>query len=154
MEVTPIPMESLAELLSLQMESGGIARLVVTGSSMHPTLRHRKDAVFLRPVERELRRGDLILYRRKNGRFVLHRIISRPNGDMFFCAGDNQWQKERVTTAQVLGVTDGFIRDGKIYSEDNRGYRLWVNLWLFLFPLRRPVLTLRRFLGRIRRYIH
>ena len=154
MEIAPIPMESLAELLSVQMESGGIARLVVTGSSMHPTLRHCKDAVFLRPLQRELERGDVILYRRKNGRFVLHRIISKPKGDVFFCSGDNQWQKERVTTTQVLAVTDGFIRKKKEVSEDDLRYRLWVSIWLFLFPVRRPILALRRFLGRIRRHIH
>lgn len=154
MEITPIPMEALAELLSLQMESGGVARLVVTGNSMHPTLRHRKDAVFLRPVERELRRGDLILYRRKNGRFVLHRIVSKPKEGVFFCAGDNQWQRETVTVAQVLALTDGFIRKGKIYKEDNCGYRLWVALWLIILPLRRPILALRRFFGHIRRRIH
>ena len=154
MEITPIPMESLAELLSLQMESGGVARLVVTGSSMHPTLRHRKDAVFLRSVERELKRGDLILYRRANGRFVLHRIVSKPKGDMFFCAGDNQWQKETVTASQVVAVTDGFIRNNKPCREDDWRYRLWVAFWIVLLPVRRPILVLRRFFGRIRKAIH
>lgn len=154
MEVTPVPMESLAELLSLQMESGGVARLVVTGSSMHPTLRHRRDAVFLRSVERELKRGDLILYRRANGRFVLHRIVSKPKGDMFFCAGDNQWQREVVTASQVLAITDGFVRNKKNYAEDNLFYRSWVSFWIMLLPVRRPILSLRRCLGRIRKAIH
>lgn len=154
MEIAPIPMEALAELLCLQMESGGVARLVVTGSSMHPTLCHRRDAVILRPVERGLKRGDIILYRRESGRFVLHRIISNPKRDIFFCSGDNQWQKEQVTISQVLAVTDGFIRNKKKVKEDDPGYRLWVNTWLFLFPVRRPILALRRFLGRICRYIH
>lgn len=154
MEITPIPMESLAELISLQMQNGGVARLIVTGSSMHPTLRHRKDAVFLRPVERELKRGDLILYRRANGRFVLHRIVSKPQGDAFFCAGDNQWQKEMVTASQILAVTDGFVRKGKMYRENHFLYRLWVAFWIAMLPVRRPILALRRRLGRIRRSIH
>ena len=153
-EVTTIPMESLAELLSLQLESGGLTRLVVTGSSMHPTLRHRKDAVFLRPVQRPLRRGDLILYRRANGAFVLHRIVSKVKGDRFICSGDNQWQKEVVTAQQVLAITEAFIRKGKRYSVDHLGYRAWVAFWLFMFPVRRPIIALRRRLGRIRRSIH
>lgn len=154
MEITPIPMASLAELLSLQMESGGLARLIVTGSSMHPTLRHCKDAVFLRPVDRELKRGDVILYRRASGRFVLHRIVSKPKGDAFICSGDNQWQKETVEISQVMAVTDGFIRKVKAYGEDNPLYRLWIAVWVFLFPVRRPLLAFRRYLGRIRRHIH
>lgn len=151
MELTAIPMESLAELLLLQMENGGVARLIVTGNSMYPTLRHRKDTVFLRPAARALERGDLILYRRQDGAFVLHRIVTRPRKNVFFCAGDNQWRREPVNADQVLAVADGFIRKGKTYKENNCGYRLWVAVWLLLLPLRRPILAFRRFLGRIRR---
>ena len=154
MEITAIPMEELAKLLSLQMESGGLARLVVTGSSMYPTLRHRKDAVFLRPVEGTLKRGDLILYRRANGQFVLHRIVTRPKNGAFICSGDNQWEKEAVDATQVIAVVDGFVRKGKIYQENHAGYRLWVAVWLLLFPVRRPILALRRCLGRVRKLIH
>lgn len=154
MQISSIPMEDLAELLSLQMESGGVARLVVTGSSMHPTLRHRRDVVFLRPVSGDLKKGDLILYRRKNGMYVLHRIVSKPKEGAFLCCGDNQWEKEPVTGAQVLAVTDGFIRKGKTYREDHRGYRIWVGVWLLLLDVRRPILAIRRFLGRLRKAIH
>lgn len=154
MQISPIPMEDLTELLSLQMESGGVARLVVTGSSMYPTLRHRKDTVFLKPISKPLNRGDLILYRRNNGQYVLHRIVSKPKNGAFICCGDNQWQKEPVTESQVIAVTDGFVRKGKSYGEDHFGYRAWVWVWLLLFPFRRPILALRRVCGRLRKQIH
>lgn len=149
MKISNIPMESLAEILFLQMESGGKARLVVTGWSMHPTFRNRKDVVFLIPVSRELKKGDLILYQRKSGQYVLHRIVSRPKNGAFICCGDNQWEKEPVTLEQVIAVTDGFIRGGKEFPENTRGYRLWVSFWLMLFPVRRPILAVRRLLGRL-----
>lgn len=151
MQVASIPMDSLAEILQLQMDTGGIARLVVTGSSMYPTLRHHKDVVFLTPVKRELKRGDLILYQRLSGQYILHRIVSRPKDGKFICAGDNQWEKEPVEATQVVALVDGFLRRGKKYSERHFGYRLWVGSWIVLFPLRRPLIKLRRFLGRIRR---
>ena len=147
MQVSTIPMESLAEILSLQLESGGRARLVVTGDSMYPTLRHRKDVVYLNPVSRKLERGDLILYKRKSGQYVLHRIVSKPKNGAFICCGDNQWEKEPMTEQQVVAIADGYIRNGKECRENT--FR--VNLWIFLFPVRRPLLAMRRFFGKLRR---
>ena len=151
MQISTIPMESLAEILSLQMESGGTARLVVTGNSMYPTLRHRKDVVHLVPASKPLKKGDLILYQRENGQYVLHRIVSNPKNGNFICCGDNQWEKEPVSQKQVIAVTDGFIRGGKTYKNTFLYHRLWVGLWTCLFPVRRPLLALRRMLGRLRR---
>jgi len=151
MQVASIPMESLAELLQLQLDTGGRARLVVTGDSMHPTLRHRKDVVYLAPITRELGRGDLILYRRASGQYILHRIVSRPKDGKFICCGDNQWQKEPVERTQAIAIVNGFVRRGKEYSVTHFGYRCWVGFWVILFPLRYPILGTRRFLGRVRR---
>ena len=147
MQLSTIPMESLAEILSLQLESGGRARLVVTGDSMYPTLRHRKDVVYLNPVSRKLERGDLILYKRNSGQYVLHRIVSKPKNGAFICCGDNQWEKEPMTEQQVVAIADGYIRNGKECRENT--FR--VNLWIFLFPVRRPLLAMRRFFGKLRR---
>ena len=151
MQISTIPMESLAEILSLQMESGGTARLVVTGGSMYPTLRHRKDVVHLTPVVKPLKRGDLVLYKRKNGQFVLHRIVSKPKNGEFICCGDNQWKKEPVAEEQVIAIVDGFVRKEKNFKETSPSYRLWVGVWTALFPVRRPLLAIRRRLGRLRR---
>ena len=150
MQLTTIPMESLAELLTVQLDNGGFSRLVVTGNSMYPTLRHRQDAVNLVPVTRDLKRGDLILYRRENGQFILHRIVSKPKNGQFICCGDNQWEKEPVNRQQVVALVNGFVRGGKSCAETDRTYRLWVGAWIFVFPLRRPLLALRHMLGRLR----
>lgn len=151
MQVAAIPMESLAEILQLQMDTGGVARLVVTGDSMYPTFRHRKDVVYLTPVQRELKRGDLILYQRSSGQYILHRIVSHPKDGKFICSGDNQWEKEPVEASQVVALVDGFVRGGKRFAERHFGYRVWVGIWVLLLPVRRPIIKLRRFLGRIRR---
>lgn len=149
MQLATIPMESLAEILQLQLDTGGIARLVVTGHSMYPTLRHRKDVVYLAPLNRTLKRGDLILYKRASGQYILHRIVSHPKDGKFICSGDNQWQKETVEEKQVVALVDGFVRGGKKYEMRNLGHRIWVGFWVLVFPIRRPILKLRRFLGRI-----
>lgn len=151
MQISSVPMESLAQILALQMESGGVARLVVTGDSMYPTFRNRKDVVYLSSDAAKLKKKDLILYKRDSGQYVLHRIVSRPKGGSFICCGDNQWEKEPVNSRQVIAVVTGFRRKGKEQTPKTVSYRLWVDLWVGLFPLRRPLLALRRWLGRIRR---
>ena len=71
-----IPMASLAELIQLQLEKGGRATLTVTGVSMYPMLRNCVDKVVLIPITGRQKKGDIIFYRRDNGQYILHRIIS------------------------------------------------------------------------------
>lgn len=151
MELSAVSMESLMPVLRLQLENGGRAPLVVTGISMLPTLRHCRDMVELVPLTRPLCRGDLILYQRSNGAYVLHRIVKKPENDRLICSGDNQWEPEDVQTQQVIALVDTYIRDGKRVPVQKLSCRMWVGFWVFLFPVRKPFLKLRRGIGRLRR---
>lgn len=145
-----IPMEALSELLLLQMEKGGRAHLTVTGGSMLPMLRPSRDAVELIAPTGERKKGDIILYRRASGAFVLHRIIALKDGG-YICCGDNQAEKEPVAPEQMLAVVDGYIRKGKKRRIDGFGYRLYKGLWVGAFPLRRLYIAIRRPLGKLYR---
>lgn len=147
-----IPMESLAELIMLQLKERGRASLTVTGNSMYPMLCNCRDQVELIPVSYRQEEKDIILYRRDNGRYILHRIISLTR-DGYICCGDNQSKKEFVRHDQLLAVVDGFTRNDKQYTLRHPGYRLYAAVWVGLFPIRRYLLALRRRLGRLRRKI-
>lgn len=151
MELSAVSMESLMPVLRLQLENGGRAPLVVTGISMLPTLRHCRDMVELIPPPRALRRGDLVLYQRADGAYILHRIITKPRDGRFCCSGDNQWEPEAVQADQVIALADTYIRDGKRIPVQTLSCRLWVGFWVFLFPVRKPFLKLRRAVGRWRK---
>lgn len=144
-------MEELGGLLELQLREGGPAALTVTGFSMMPMLRHRRDMVWLTRLEREPRKGDLLLYRRPDGRYVLHRVVRVEGWTDCVCCGDNDCRPERVRREDVVGVVCGFCRNGKRYTVRDWRYLLYVRLWTGLFPLRRPLLRARRQLGRWRR---
>ncbi len=144
------PMEQLYELMLPQLEGGGSVRLTVSGSSMHPMLRHRLDTVVLKACD-AVARGDLIFYRREDGRFVLHRIVRVKMAEEFVCSGDNQYEPERVMRQQVIAKMTEFTRAGKVYRADHAGYRLYVAIWVWMFPVRRPFLAVRRMLGKLRR---
>lgn len=151
MERRSIPMEELMPVLQLQMEQGGQAFLTVTGSSMLPMVTPHRDRVWLVPCPEQLRCGDVILYRRDNGQYVLHRIVrlSQP----MICCGDNQWKAEAVRPDQAIALVTAFDRDGKHYTTHAWTYRLYVLMMTRLFFMRRAYIAVRRRLGRIRRYL-
>lgn len=147
MQTVTVPMESLAEIIQLQLEKGGKATLTVTGSSMLPMLREHRDSVIL-VVPSQQKKGDIVLFRRENGRYILHRIISVTE-DGYLCSGDNQAILESVSKEQIVAVVDGFTRKGRVYSLAEPGYRLYQAVWANLFFLRRPYIWVRRRLGRL-----
>lgn len=149
MHVQKIPMKELAELILLQLENSGKATLTVTGHSMLPTLRERRDSVILKIPDAKQKIGEIILYLRENGQYVLHRIIDMDEGG-YICSGDNQVMREPVTHSQVLAVVTGITRKGKIYSVDSLAGRLYRVFWVGMFPLRKYYIALRRPLGRLR----
>lgn len=150
MQIQRMPMASLIELLLLQLEKSGSTRLTVTGNSMQPMLCHGRDSVNLVPAGERQKRGQIILYRRDNGQYVLHRIVAvRPDG--YLCCGDNQTQKETVRQDQLLAVVDGFTRKGKQIPETHPGYRFYKGLWLGCYPLRAGYVWMRKTAGRILR---
>lgn len=85
---TVSPEELMPEYIEL-LKSGAELPLTVSGSSMIPFLAPGRDSVVLRGIDRELRRGDIVFYRRKDGRYILHRLYS-VDGDKLWFVGDAQ----------------------------------------------------------------
>ena len=149
MQTVKVPMESLAEIIQLQLERGGKASLTVTGNSMRPMLMNQRDTVTL-ITPGTLQKGDVVLFKRSCGAYVLHRIIKKTQ-DGYICCGDNQAIHEPVCRDQMIAVVDGFVRNGKFYTTATPLYRLYTAVWMRLFSLRRLYYICRRRLGRIRR---
>ena len=107
------------------------------GVSMLPLLRQGKDLFTVRKKGRErCRAGDVVLYRRPPDQYVLHRVIKvRP--DDYVILGDNCINREYgITDDDILGVMTGFIRDGREYTLNHTGYRLYTFLWMHTIRLR------------------
>ena len=117
--------------------------------SMLPMLRQGRETVIRAPVSGKLNAGDLALYRRENGMYVLHRVIKVAEEGYRFC-GDNQAQLETVTREQLKAVVAGYIRKGKEYRGNGLGDRLYRWCQVHLFGTRTYYIALRRKLGRLR----
>lgn len=149
MQTVQIPMEELMKVVQLQLSTAGRANLAVTGCSMLPMLRQGRDQVILTPVNGDLKPGDIALYQRENGMYVLHRVIRVTANGYRFC-GDNQAQLETVTREQLKAVVAGYIRKGKEYRGNGLGDRLYRWCQVHLFGTRTYYIALRRKLGRLR----
>lgn len=121
-------------------------RLIYTnvGDSMMPLLRENRDLMVIeRKPQGRMRKYDAILYRRPNGKYIMHRILKVRKDDYILC-GDNRWQRETgVQDDWILGVLTAVIRDGKEISVKDWRYRLYVHLWCDLFYLRGGILWLK-----------
>lgn len=152
MQKRVVPMKALAELIALQLKDGGRAELTVTGCSMLPMLHDRRDSVTLIPVTAQQKPGDVILYRRESGQYVLHRIIDM-DADGYICSGDNQIMREPVAHSQLLAVVEAFTRNGKHYTVSSPGYRVYTGIWVRFFFARKQIAWLLQLLGKVRRKI-
>ena len=123
------------------------------GYSMYPLFVPGRDEAVVAPADlQQLKRGDVVLYRRDESILVLHRIWKRKE-DGFYLVGDNQKEIEGpLRPDQMKGILVQVIRKGQQFSTKNRIYRLLAALWLRLRPIR-PVLShavarCKRFLGK------
>ena len=102
-------------MMKEQLAAGKQIRFMPRGISMLPMLRQGIDSVILSPVSGKLKKYDLPLYQRENGKYVLHRIIKA--GETYTCRGDNQFVNENgIRQNQMIALVTGFTRGEKEYS--------------------------------------
>ena len=150
-----VGMVSLSPLIEEILQGGGTVELTVTGNSMWPMLCHGVSRVRLAPIH-TLKKGDLPLYRRQNGAYVLHRILAIRSGGSYTCCGDHQWQlEEGLERAQMLAVVTDFCRKGDQWvSVKDRKYRLYTRVWMAVRPLRRFIFAAWRRWRALRKSLH
>lgn len=142
----------MADLLPLMEEALAAGKSVTfspMGISMLPMLRQGVDTVRLSPIQGKLSKYDLPLYRRDNGKFVLHRIVEV--GETYTCMGDNQVDPEPgLRPDQMIAVVTAFTRGDREIPVTSPGYRLYCRIWVGAAPLRKFV---RRVKNRLKRML-
>ena len=108
----------------------------VSGTSMCPFL-HPGDTVYLEPVPKALHPGDIVLFRRRSGQYILHRIIKKASGSTVLIAGDNQTALEPVDAAtQIVAYVSSATRKGRSITVQSPTWLFYSILWRWLRPLR------------------
>lgn len=111
--------------------------LVITGNSMSPFLIHGRDTVYLSRLTRPVRRGDMLLYRRENGSYVLHRVY-RALPESLTMIGDAQTVLEPgIRREQVIAIVTRVERKGKQLGPGSFWWGFFEKIWIRIIPLRK-----------------
>ena len=117
---------------------------------MRPLFKTHRDVVVISSPKGELRKYDVALYPRWDGRCVLHRVVGVKD-DVYLIRGDNTYKLERVPKSRVIGVMTAFNRKGKQYDLSEFSYRFYSRFWNFIYPIRYLVWIAKRVLSKIKR---
>ena len=94
--------------------SGAAFPLVVSGDSMEPFLHPGRDSVMLSAVgEGRVRRGDILLFGRGDGSFVLHRVYHANSCGVWFIGDAQSFVEGPIPRERIFARVTGVIRRGK-----------------------------------------
>ena len=131
------------------LEELGYAVVPTVGNSMLPILQEGKCMVQVIRIEGQpLQEGDVVLYRRKNGAYILHRIMRKIEEDTFLVCGDHQWRlEEEIQKEQIIAVMQGFLKNGHYVDDNTWWYRIYKIIWNRNLLIRRCCLAFLRLSG-------
>ncbi len=128
-----------------ELKRGNTITYFTIGVSMRPLLIERKTHVYIEPLkidddenlsERPPADNDIILYVRKNGTYVLHRLIKQDER-YYYMRGDNTFGLEPILKEQAIGRVKRIFRKGRyIEVESNKWYNFYVWMWRINYPIR------------------
>lgn len=121
--------------LERELLSGRPMVTLTSGDSMEPLLYHQSTRVVVMKAQGDLQKGDLPMYKRPSGKFVIHRII-RTDEEAYYTRGDHQYGLEKVPKEWVLGVVTEIYRKKRHFSVNHIGYRWYVTVWNTIYPIR------------------
>lgn len=130
---TGLLLEQYRELL----QTAECLPLQVTGSSMTPFLIPKRDSVMLSALRTVPKKGDIILYRRSSGGYVLHRVYARQRDGRYSMVGDGQQQIERdISREQMFAIVTQARRKGRVQQPGCFWWEFFARIWIRILPLR------------------
>lgn len=128
--------DQLFPLIKELLTANKTVRLKVRGNSMYPFIRSDLDDITLEHADFDaVKKGDIVLIKRRNGAYVLHRVC-KITADAFYMVGDAQQDLEGpLYPEQLLAKGVSIVRNGRELRCDAWG--MWLAAWIWL--LARPV---------------
>ena len=135
---TKIYLSFLKEMIEQNMD----VSIVISGNSMSPFLVNQPDVIYLIKINTKLKKGDLVLYQRLSGQYVVHRIVKVKKSG-YYLAGDNQIAIEGpILDKQIFGLVTKVKRKGKWIEAGNFWWEFFEHVWVYLLPWRMIILKI------------
>jgi len=153
-EVKKIKSSEIFPLIKELLNDGRKAWITVTGMSMYPFLREDKDCVELSSAcITSIKRGDIVLIKRVSGEYILHRVLYKKK-EYFYIIGDaQQWIEGPLKPEQLIAVVTAVKRKNHQFTCQSKWWKLLVDLWLNIIPLRHLALKGIRVIVKIKKII-
>ncbi len=147
MEPRIVDIDAYMPVLRELLAQGQSVSLTVTGESMSPFLRHGRDQIRLAAVTAPPQRGDMVFFRRRNGQYIMHRVLRRMPDGNYAIIGDGQQQVESpIAPEQIFAVVTQVCRKGVRLGPESFWWRFFAGPWLTLLPLRPLLRRMARFI--------
>lgn len=115
----------------------------VAGGSMTPFLIDG-DTVYLGLPDTPIKRGDIVLYTRSTGRYILHRVYRVNKDGSFIMVGDAQMELEYLPGREQIHARVTLAKHkGKLNRPGGLRWRFYRHIWLWLLPHRHRLMHLR-----------
>ena len=147
MEPRIMDIDAYMPVLQELLAQGQSVSLTVTGESMSPFLRHGRDQIRQAAVTAPPKRGDMVFFRRRNGQYIMHRVLRRMPDGNYAIIGDGQQQVEApIAPEQIFAVVTQVCRKGTWIGPEAFWWRFFAGPWLTLLPLRPLLRRMARFI--------
>lgn len=115
-----VQFSDIVPLIEEKLNQGQTVTFSPSGVSMLPMLKAGRDTVHLIAAQGEIKKYDVVFFKREDGSFVLHRVIKV--GETYDIVGDNQLYAEiGIKKEQIIGVVASYERNGKTFSAKGVG---------------------------------
>ena len=117
------------ELLLDVLNECGTIRLPVQGRSMQPFLKEGRDSAVLNLPDGNIKKGDIVVYKRKNAYFM-HRIVDVQKNTVSIM-GDNEINPDNgVEKSNIVAVVNEIRRDGKTINKNDFLWKFYSDVYI------------------------
>ena len=124
----PVALKNILPVIDEMLYSGGKVTFTTNGASMQPILKSGDSVTLIKA--NEYKKGDVVLFRKEDGKFILHRII-RIRGNEVLTQGDSLSSiDEPIDKSKILGKAIAFIGENKTVYENEPSYKLYKLIYM------------------------
>ena len=144
-QIKKTDIEAILPVILEKIKEGGSVKLKISGFSMYPLVASRRDSVLLTEAD-EIKKGDVPLFKRADGSYVLHRIVGIKDG-AYKVRGDYEQKIEYpVYPEQIVAKAKGFYRNERYINCEGFGYKVYKMFWMntaWLRPFMLKIMAIR-----------
>lgn len=131
-QINQYPMDALVALAEDFFALGKRVKIMAVGRSMEPMLKSERDAIILEKYDQKpLAKGEVALFRRANGSYALHRVVSFDEKEGYTFLGDSQLTPEKgISEDMLVARAVAYEINGKNFSCNSLRCRFFARFWV------------------------